>query len=505
MKELRQHPRITTSLNSVLNFQENNQALSATVTIKDISLGGFKLYLNNTLSPEKLSSQKFRVKIPFSKNSSEINEEVEIVWTHSHFAGVRFLNLSADSEKILKTIFPTVQELPPKAPSKTSSKVPHNTRYDYDEKFIQERRAWLEEKTETKLKHVGHYSFPTEELKGNIEQFIGVAQVPIGITGPLKITGEHAQGEYYVPLATTEGALVMTYNRGMRVLSEAGGVRCWIDSDEIHISPSFPVEPYEGHSFISWVQRHFHILKEKAEETTQHGKLLKIEPFLIGDRVVLKFVFYTADAHGLNMINKATEAACKYIQAETGKPFYQRSNFSSVKKASPENIHKGYGKSVFAEAVIPAKVLKLIQVTPQQMFDYYYSGLYSSFQAGVQGVNGHTANGIAAIFLACGQDIADVAMSHVGSFFCSITKEGDLRVNLQMPNILVGTVGGGTALGTQKECLELLGCYGAGKAKKFAEIVTATALAGELTVISAVITGTYVQAHEKYGRNKPKS
>lgn len=497
-KERRNSPRIPTNLRAALQYQEKNSQRNDGVIVKDISMGGVRIRLKNIEEFPAHIGQPIFISLYFSSNEATQLEKAEIVWISSNMAeaGLKFIELSSDTHRKIVNRFLSESSLSPK--------IPHNTKLDYDENFISQRRQWLERTLNTKLCHIAHTSQPALDFKGNIEQFIGVAQIPIGIAGPLKINGQYAKGNFYVPLATTEGALVMTYNRGMKVLTEAGGVSTSILQDFVHISPSFPVEPGESLSFIQWIQNNFQVLKVEAEKTTRHGKLQRIEPFIFGDRVVLKFVFTTADAQGLNMINKATEAACKFIEQSTSKPFYLRSNYSSVKKVASANVYCGYGKSVQAEAVISPRILKLLNTTPQKMVEYYISGLYSSFQAGIHGVNGHAANAVAALFVACGQDIADVAMSHVSSFFCSTTKGGDLRVTLHLPNLLIGTVGGGTGLGTQKECLELLGCYGQGKAKKFAEIIASTVLAGEISVIAAVVTGSYVQAHEKYGRNRPQ-
>ena len=251
-----------------------------------------------------------------------------------------------------------------------------------------------------------------------------------------------------------------------------------------------------------FLKKHFKKIKDVAESTTRYGKLLNIEPHLVGRRIVLKFTYNTCDAQGLNMINKATDAACKYISGITQKRYYLRSKFSSVKIVSMNNIHNGYGKAIFAECVISKDILKFLGTTPEDIYNYAVSGMLVSLYSGIIGLTAHIANAIAAIYIACGQDVADVSTSHIGITMCEVTEEKNLYVSLYIPNLLVGTVGGGTGLPTQRECLEIMKCYGNHKSSKFAEIVAASCLAGEISVLIALVTGVYVKAHEILGRNK---
>lgn len=384
-------------------------------------------------------------------------------------------------------------------------KIPHDKNNDYKKDFVSQRTDWLEKKTGTKLFHMRQSSQDFQNFKGNVENLVGIAQIPIGITGPLKILGEHAIGDFYIPFATTEGAMVTTYNIGMRILTKSGGVTATIFRDNVHLDPIFMVKNLkEAKQFCEWVEGNFEKIKREAESTTKHGQLKSIESFIMGRRVVLKFNYYTADAHGLNMINVATEKACKLINRETAKQFFIRSNFSSIKKFSTQNMAIGLGKAVFAEAVVPKTILKMLKVTPEEMVEQFINCYLISSHVGMMGVNAQVSNCIAAIFLACGQDIADLSTSQTAFSMCEITEDGDLYTSIYLPNLLVGTVGGGTNLGTQRECLDILGCYGTGKVNKFAEIVAAAALAGELVTTAAIANGTFVDAHATLGRNKPQ-
>jgi len=251
--------------------------------------------------------------------------------------------------------------------------------------------------------------------------------------------------------------------------------------------------------FKDWIETNFSKIKQVAESTTNHGKLQSIEPRIFFNKVVLTFNYFTGDAQGQNMITIATDIASKYISEETGYKFYLRSNFSSEKKASKYNAIAGYGKTVQANIIIPKKIVsKVLQTKPENVVDYYRSIIDPSVEAGAIGIQGHCANGLAGLFLACGQDIAQIASSYVGSIKHDLTKNGDLFCGVHLSSLQVGTMGGGVNMPTQKECLEILGCYGTGKSKKFAEICAVVALSGEIGIAAAIANGRYAQVHAKY-------
>ncbi len=377
-------------------------------------------------------------------------------------------------------------------------RVPHDKERNYDEDFVAERRKWLEDVTETKLRHISKYSIQPKEVKGNIENFVGVAQVPIGIVGPLKINGQYANGTFYVPLATTEGALISTYQRGAIAITKAGGAKALINSDENYLDPVFILKNLEdAHNFMAWARDHFDILRAKVKETTQHGVLFRITPFLMGRRVVLKFSYFTQDAMGANMINMATDRVCKFISEQFPVERYLlRSNLSSEKKAAGVNLLCNYGKEVHAEALLPRKIVtRHLNSSPEEIGSAWHSWALGSVHAGMLGINAQFANALAAIYIACGQDVAHITNASVGLNMLETTKEGDLYTAVKLPNILVGTVGGGTALGTQRECLEMIGCYGTDKAKKFSEIVAATLLAGEIGICAGITSEEFLEPH----------
>lgn len=390
-------------------------------------------------------------------------------------------------------------------------RVPYDLKRNYDDDFIVERRKWLSQQSGVKFAHIDKTTLKSDELKGNIENYVGAAQVPIGIMGPLKINGEFANDTFYVPLATTEGALVDTYQRGAIAITKSGGANTMILKDENYLDPVFILKSFSDvKKLIAWVENNFNELKEKVKLTTKHGELTKITPFVIGRRVVLKFSFYTHDAMGANMINAATDQICELISSNVAvEKYLLRSNMSSEKKAAAVNLLYNYGKEVLIEVNLPRKVVtRYLNSTPEAISQAWHSWALGSIQSGMFGINAQFANGLAALFIACGQDVAHIVNASVGINMLEILDDGSLYASLKLPNILVGTVGGGTALGTQRECLEMIGCYGKGKSKKLAEIVAGVLLSGELGICAGITSGEFQKPHIRaraYTREKAYS
>lgn len=385
--------------------------------------------------------------------------------------------------------------------------VPRMKQQGYAQPYVQRRRQWLEQKTGCRLAHIGAHSIPSDEMRGNIENPVGAAQMPLGVAGPLQIKGTNARGVFYVPLATTEGALVRSYERGMVALTRAGGVTTCVYVDENRVSPVFLFESVErAHEFAVTLPDKLETIRAQAESTTRHGKLQRLECHALGREVIVNFCYFTGDAHGMNMIVKATEQACQWIMDHCDAlHFYVFSGFSSEKRASGSLLLGGKGKKVTAGALLPRHIVKsYLHVTPEDLVKMLSHTMLGHMQANVIGYNGQLANGLAAIFIACGQDVANIVNSAVGITNFELDHDGDLYASVTLPSLTVATVGGGTALGTSRECLEILGCAGSGKAGKFAEIVCATLLAGELSMGAAIASGEFVAAHETYGRNRPK-
>jgi hydroxymethylglutaryl-CoA reductase (NADPH) len=386
--------------------------------------------------------------------------------------------------------------------------VPRFEQQGYGEQAIAARRKWAEERTGVTLKHVGSSALPGEQMRGNIENPIGTVQVPLGLAGPLLIHGDHAQGEFYVPLATTEGALVRSYERGMATLTRAGGATVRVYRDENCVSPIFSMSDVAAAQvFTAFVHSHFPAIKQEAESTTRHGQLLRIECQPVGREVIADFCYFTADAHGMNMIVKATEQACQWIMRNSGAVDYCLfSGHSSEKRASGALFSGGKGKKVVAGARIPARTLRhYLHVTPLHLVTLWRRTVVGHLHANAVGYNGHYANGLAALFIACGQDVANIVNSAVGITNFELAENDSVYVSVTLPSLTVATVGGGTSLGTGVECLRLLGVAGRAGAPKLAEIAAATLLAGEISMAAAIASGEFVRAHEDYGRNRPES
>jgi hydroxymethylglutaryl-CoA reductase (NADPH) len=292
----------------------------------------------------------------------------------------------------------------------------------------------------------------------------------------------------------------------MLVLTRAGGVTTRVMGDTNVVAPWFPFESLdEAHNFVARLSDCFAALRAEAERTTSHGRLQRIDSHVIGRAAIVGFHYHTADAQGMNMIVKATESACRWLVANGLAPSFQIfSGLSSEKRASGYLLGGVKGKNVVAASRVSGALLtKYLRITPSAIVDVWHSTVIGHLQAHAIGFNAHYANGLTALFIACGQDVANVANAAVGITNFEITGDGDLYASVTLPSLTVATVGGGTSLGTSRECLRMLGCDGSGHAQKLAEIVAATVLAGELSMAGAIGSGEFVAAHEAYGRNRP--
>lgn len=388
------------------------------------------------------------------------------------------------------------------------TRIPRHFSDDYSTTAINERQEFVTEYTQQPIDHITKYSFDPHIAKGNIENFTGVAQVPLGFAGPLHIDGEHAQGDFVVPMATTEGTLVASYNRGIKVLNLSGGVQTTVAGDVMQRAPVFVfANAREARSFVSWVQDHLDSIREVAESSSSVAHLEYIDPYLASKFAYLRFNYTTGDAAGQNMVGRATFLACNWIldNYPTGRieRFYLESNFATDKKASQVNVLHTRGKRVTAEAIVKKDVLaRYMRVDTESLHYHWNVATVGAFLSGANNNGAHTPNAITAIFIATGQDVANVSESSAGVLYTELTDTGDLYISLTIPSLIVASYGGGTGLATQRECLELMECYGKGKVHKLAEIVAAVALAGEVSLGAAISSSDWVSSHEKYGRNR---
>lgn len=385
----------------------------------------------------------------------------------------------------------------------------------YTEDALKSRRQWAADLTEANLSALGGDASPAaESFRGNIESHIGFVQVPVGLAGPLLVCGEHAQGVFYVPLATTEGALVASCTRGMRAVSESGGAIVRVVSDKMMRAPMFTFESLTNAvRFVEWVRQNDIALKEIANTQSRVGRLLEITPVMLGDTVCLQLSYHTGDAYGANMVMKCSWALCHWalleFPRETGVPFvdwYVDSQLGAEKKVNAMTYTTSMrGKRVVAEAHLKRHAMvQILKVTPEDLFEAFVAGLAPQMAAGMLGCNVNFANVVAAVFTATGQDIATVPESCQGQISFRLTEEG-LYFGVMLPTLVVATIGGGTALPSQRACLEMIHCAGSGKAKKLAEIVCAATMCLDLSTYSAIAADHFVQAHENLGRNRPRT
>ncbi|HSO27559.1 MAG TPA: hydroxymethylglutaryl-CoA reductase, partial [Anaerolineales bacterium] len=414
-----------------------------------------------------LNIQAFIPALPLGKHAIELRFQVE------PFGDLRF--------EVEDSISPADDHL---------VRIPRADVDDYSSDIIRRRQAFVEKFSSVELQHLTQFSFDPHNAQGNIENLTGAAQVPVGFAGPLQINGEHAQGEFIIPLATPEGTLVASYNLGIKTLNLSGGVLVSVVGDAMQRAPVFVFQnARQGREFARWVEANHERIREEAEATSRIARLLYVDAYLANKFVYLRFNFTTGDAAGQNMVGRATFAACSWILDNYPgiEKFYLESNFATDKKASQINIMRTRGKRVTAEAVIPRDILiQNLRVDPESLVHHHGVANVGALLSGANNNGLHSANAITAIFIATGQDVANVAESSAGIIYAELTAERDLYLSITIPSLIVATYGGGTGLGTQRECLEILGAYGQGKVNKLAEIIGGTVLAGELSLAAAI-------------------
>lgn len=377
-------------------------------------------------------------------------------------------------------------------------------KYMEADEAVKIRREYIEEITGANLSSVGKYTIPIDRVVSrNIENMIGCVQIPLGTAGPLSVNGEYAKGSFWIPLATTEGALIASINRGCSAISKAGGADVRIFHDAMTRAPVFAAKNIlHAADSVRWIEENFSAIKEAAEKTTYHGKLESISTYTAGTSVYVRMSYKTGDAMGMNMATIASEAASKIIEEATGlRLIASAGNMCCDKKPAAINAVEGRGKTVSAGVFLSDELIRTVLKTEAGLLIEVNmrKNLVGSARAGALGFNAHAANVVAALFLACGQDAAHV----VEGSNCITTAEavdGGVYVSVTLPSLQVGTVGGGTSVACQNECLRMLDCAGDGKAMKFAEIAASAVLAGELSLLSALAAGQLGKAHKELGR-----
>lgn len=371
-------------------------------------------------------------------------------------------------------------------------------------KTIGARRKFLEKETGINFEHISVFpgGLKTASEK-NCENMIGAVQIPLGVAGPVRINGSYAGGEFYLPLATHEAALAASVNRGCKAVTLSGGVNVIAENVGITRGPVFQTKNLkDSHEFQNWLEKNFARLAEIAQSTSSHLTLIKQKISIIGKNVFVRFSFDTSDAMGMNMVTYATDKIAAFIRQEIKVECLSLAgNFDLDKKPSFLNFVEGRGKKVWAEAILSSQTVReVLKTTPEKIHKLALTKCYlGSIMSGSLGFNAHFANIIAAIFLATGQDAAHIVEGSLG-ITATDTSDGNLYITLYLPDLPIGTIGGGTGLPAQSEALKLLGVFGGRDGKnsmKLAEIIGGAVLAGELSLLASLAEGSLAQAHRK--------
>ncbi|HZF99411.1 MAG TPA: hypothetical protein VEY71_00330 [Chitinophagales bacterium] len=415
---------------------------------------------------------------------------------------VQYLNTVEPMDDLLQNVLPNLDDL---ELIKNTDTVP--SPLSWTQHAMDKRIGFIEKGMKLELEYLtGRKQFTdVEGLRGNIENYIGMTQVPTGIIGPLLVHGTQSKGDYFVPMATSEGALVASYNRGAKACRMSGGITSVCLTEAVQRAPLFKFNNLsEAGAFATWVLQQLAAFRDIVSRTSRFAKLDDMKLNMQGNELILVFEYTTGDAAGQNMVTVCTNAICQYIVANTPtspRYWFIESNYSGDKKATAVSFVNVRGKKVTAEITMPRKVVNdHLRSTPEMIAAYWQSSSVAAVQSGSIGIQGHFANGLTAIFMATGQDVACVSEASVGVTRMEVNEAGDLYATVTLPNMIVGTVGGGTGLPTQRECLRIMTCEGTGKARRFAEICGATVLAGELSIAASIASGDFAKSHMLFGR-----
>jgi hydroxymethylglutaryl-CoA reductase (NADPH) len=342
-------------------------------------------------------------------------------------------------------------------------------------------------------------------LEGSIEGFLGFAQVPLGVAGPVRVNGTAARGDFLVPFATSEGTLVASFQHTFNAMNRCGGASVVCGHQQVSRAPCFEFATLaEAHAFACWLPSRLQVLQEVTITTSRYCRLRTIDVSVVGNTAYVRFEYFTADAAGQNMVTLATQAICERLlldKTHTPRSWLMESMLSGDKRATPVSFGTTRGRNVSAELVLqPKQLARYWRTDAEKMERAWRLAVNGAAQTGAVGLQGNVANALAAMFIACGQDVACVAEATTALTRVERTRTGEVYASITLPNLIVGTVGGGTYLPTARECLSMLGCNGAGMAPKFAEICAVVALAGEVALVGAMASGQFATAHANGGR-----
>jgi hydroxymethylglutaryl-CoA reductase (NADPH) len=374
-----------------------------------------------------------------------------------------------------------------------------------DFKNAKDRRQYLEKKLNIKLENIKK-ALLHDEKEITVENLIGETTLPLGVAGPIKIQKSKFKSQnYYIPLATTEGALVASVNRGCKAVNQSGGVKVFFEKIGTTRGPVYETKNLEkGFWFLDWLKKNENLIKKTAEKTSSYLKYLKFDGKVIGPYTFVRFYFETNKAMGMNMVTFATDEINKVIEEKTGISCLALSgNYCIDKKPSWLNFILGRGISLWAEAIIKKEVVEeVLKTTPQKIFDVWLAkNITGSIISGSLGFNAHFANIVAAFFSATGQDLAHVVEGSMGITATKLEDNGDLYFSIYLPSVIIGVVGGGTNLAIKKEAIKITQ---AETKEELAEVLAGAVLAGELSLLASLAEGSLAKAHKKLGRIKNK-
>lgn len=367
----------------------------------------------------------------------------------------------------------------------------------------------LKTKTGDPLLSLSFSGLDSTSTIGNLENYIGTIQIPMGLAGPLSFNFQTGSEKISAPIATTEAALVSSITRGAIAISTSNGVTTRVLSNRMSRAPVFQFQSLdESLEFAKWIKNHFSALSVLVEKKSRFAKLQEIDPKIFGKSVQVRMLFTTGNAAGQNMTTFCTSMLCdwilKKIPADLGFEccdFFIEGNLSSDKKVSHLSAIDGRGRSVIAETTLKASVLKrILKTTAPKLVQQFNLSKSNRLYSGMLGFNINVANVVAGLFLATGQDMACVHECSIAELHLEVVGDGDLYAALSMPCLIVGTVGGGTHLPGPRDSLKILGCTGDNSADRLSEIIAGFALALELSTVSAISGGQFVDAHEKSAR-----
>ena len=384
-------------------------------------------------------------------------------------------------------------------------RIPRSAADDFAPSAVRARLELCERAADRALPHLAGANVAPEAARGKVENLVGYAQVPVGIAGPLLVDTHLGPRWVYVPMATTEGAMVASYSRGMKLLSAAGGARARVVREGL---TQHPVLVYPDAAAALRAEQAVPELRDELEratsETTSHGRLVRVESEPVGRRLVLALTFTTGDAIGINMAARATDRCSALAAERTGALARYVHGEDVEKRANARALSEGRGRSAVCDVTLPRALLQeVLRVTPEELVAIHRTYQVGFARLGTQNHLVQSANGLAAVFLACGQDVAYLTESATGLLDLDQTPGGDLYASAVLPSLLVGTVGGGSGQGTAAECLDILGARRPGGANLLTEILAATVLAGDLSLLASFCTHEFVAAHERLGRNRP--